>query len=138
MGSWVGIENVSCVVMSVRVSVMCCGSVHHYYYSSSRVDFLVKLLEKLLRREWVQTLWSIGQPKNSSFIFILGSELWEQHFDSLLHLVEDYVFNIWEARKTILNYMVMTHLHLSLQPGIWRILLGSFGRMVNIMRQGGI
>ena len=32
MKSWVGIEvgkNVSCVVMSVRVSVMCCGSVQH-------------------------------------------------------------------------------------------------------------
>ena len=35
MRSWVGIEvgkvikNVSCVVMSVRVSVMCCGSVQH-------------------------------------------------------------------------------------------------------------
>ena len=134
MGSWVGIEvikNVSCVVMSVRVSVMCCGSVQH-------IIVAVELLEKLLRREWVRTLWSIGQPKNSSFIFILGSELWEQHFDSLLHLVVDYVVNIWEARKNILNYMVMTHLHLSLQPGIWRISLGLFGRMVNIMRQVGI
>ena len=35
MRSWVGIEvgkvikNVCCVVMSVRVSVMCCGSVQH-------------------------------------------------------------------------------------------------------------
>ena len=43
MRSWVGIEvgkvikNVSCVVMSVRVSVMCCGSVQH------RADFLLKV-----------------------------------------------------------------------------------------------
>ena len=35
MGSWVGIEvregnkECECVVMSVRVSVMCCGSVQH-------------------------------------------------------------------------------------------------------------
>ena len=31
--------------------------------------------------------------------FILGSELWEEHFDSLLPLVKDYVVNIWEALK---------------------------------------
>ena len=35
----------SCVVMSVRVSVMCYGSVQHN--SSSRADFLLKLQEKL-------------------------------------------------------------------------------------------
>ena len=52
MRSWVDIEvgkvikNVSCVVMSVSVSVMCCGSVQHYY-SSSRADFSLKLQEKL-------------------------------------------------------------------------------------------
>ena len=33
--------------MSVRVSVMCCGSVHHNTCSSSRADFLLKLQEKL-------------------------------------------------------------------------------------------
>ena len=31
--------------------------------------------------------------------FILGSELWEEHFDSLLASVKDYVVNIWEAQK---------------------------------------
>ena len=31
--------------------------------------------------------------------FILGSELWEEHFDSLLPLVKDYVVNIREAQK---------------------------------------
>ena len=31
--------------------------------------------------------------------FILGSKVWEEHFDSLLHLVKDYIVNIWEARK---------------------------------------
>ena len=48
MRSWVGIEvgkaikNVSCVVMSVRVSVMCCGSVQHIVAGEAR--------------EWVRTL----------------------------------------------------------------------------------
>ena len=31
--------------------------------------------------------------------FILGSELWEEHFDSLLHLVKDYIVNIWVVWK---------------------------------------
>ena len=31
--------------------------------------------------------------------FILGSELWDEHFDSLLTLVKDYVVDIWEAQK---------------------------------------
>ena len=31
--------------------------------------------------------------------FILGSGLWEEHFDWLLPLVKDYVVDICEARK---------------------------------------
>ena len=97
MRSWVGIEvgkNVSCVVMSVRVSVMCCGSVLHNY-SNSRADFLLKLQEKLGNGfERFDALDSLGKSS-----FILGSELWEEHFDSLLPLVKDYVVDIWEARK---------------------------------------
>ena len=62
--------------------------------------------------------------------FILGSELWEEHFDSLLPLVKDYVVYIWEVRK--INYMVMTHPSLSPQPEIWGNLLGLRGRVVII------
>ena len=100
MRSLVGIEvgkvirNVCCVVMSVRVSVMCCGSVQHIY-SNSRADFLLKLQEKLGNGfERFDALDSLGKSS-----FILGSELWEEHFDSLLPLVKDYVVDIWEARK---------------------------------------
>ena len=97
------IKNVSCVVMSVRVSVMCCGSVAVY-----RADFLLKLQEKLGNGfERFDALDSLGKSS-----FILGSELWEEHFDSLLPLVNDYVVNIWEARKL----MVMTYPSLSPQP----------------------
>ena len=101
MRSWVGIEvgkvikDVCCVVMSVRVSVMCCGSVQHNYYSNSRADFLLKLQEKLGNGfERFDALDSLGKSS-----FILGSELWEEHFDSLLPLVKDYVVDIWEGRK---------------------------------------
>ena len=60
--------------------------------------------------------------------FILGSELWEEHFDSLLPLVKGYVVDIWEAQ----NYIVMTHPSLSPQPGICGNLLGLRGREVRI------
>ena len=100
MRSWVGIEvgkvikNVSCVVMSGRVSVMCCGSVQHNY-SNSRTDFFLKLQEKLGNGfKHFDALDSLGKSS-----FILGSELWEEHFDWLLPLVKDYVVDIWEARK---------------------------------------
>ena len=57
---------------------MCCGSVH----SSSRADFLLKLQEKLGNGfERFDALDSLGRSS-----FILGSELWEEHFDSLLRL----------------------------------------------------
>ena len=73
---------------------MCCGSVQHNY-SNSRADFLLKLQEKLGNGfERFDALDSLGKSS-----FILGSELWEEHFDSLLSLVKDYVVDIWVARK---------------------------------------
>ena len=32
--------------------------------------------------------------------FILGNELWEEHFESLLVLVKAYIIDIWEERKS--------------------------------------
>ena len=73
MKNWVGIvvrkviKSVSCVVMSVRVLVMCC------MYSSSRVAFLLELQEKLGNGfKCFDSLDSLGKSS-----FILGSELWE-------------------------------------------------------------
>ena len=61
----------------------------------SRADFLLKLQEKLGNRfECFDALDSLGKSS-----FILGSKLWDEHFDSLLSLVKDYVVDIWEARK---------------------------------------
>ena len=77
-----------------------CESVSHVLwecsaYSSSRVDFMLKLQEKLGDGfERFDALDSLGKLSS-----ILGSELWEEHFDSLLHLVKDCIVNIWEARK---------------------------------------
>ena len=52
-------------------------------YNSSRADFLLKLQEKLGNGfERFAALDSLGKSS-----FILGSELWEEHFDSLLPLV---------------------------------------------------
>ena len=64
-------------------------------YSNSRADFLLKLQEKLRNGfEHFDALDSLGKSS-----FILGSELSEEHFYSLLPLVKDYVVNIREARK---------------------------------------
>ena len=99
---------------------MCCGSVQH----NSRADFLLKLQEKLGDGfERFDALDSLGKLS-----FILGgSELWEEHFDSLLPLVKDYVVDIWEAQN-----IKMTHPSLSPQPGIWGNLLGLRGRVVGM------
>ena len=65
------------------------------YYCNSRADFLLKLQEKLGNGfERFDALDSLGKSS-----FILGSELWEEHFDSLLPLVKEYVVDVWEARK---------------------------------------
>ena len=94
-------------------------------YSNSRADFLLKLQEKLVNGfEHFDALDSLGKSS-----FILGSELWEEHFDSLLPLVKDYVTS---GRRGKLNYMVMTHPSLSPQPGIWGNLLGLRGRVVRV------
>ena len=64
-------------------------------YCNSRADFLLKLQEKLGNGfERFDALDSLGKSS-----FILGSELWEEHFDSLLPLVKEYVVDVWEARK---------------------------------------
>ena len=66
---------------------MCCGI--------SRGDFLLKLQENLGNGfQRFDALDSLGKSS-----FILGSELWEENFDSLLPLVKDYFVNISEARK---------------------------------------
>ena len=56
---------------------------------------MLKLQEKLSNASKRSNLFpSLGKSS-----FILGSELWDAHFDSLLSLVKDYVVDIWEARK---------------------------------------
>ena len=93
MRSWVGIEvgkvikNVSCVVMSVNYVLWECSA-----YSSSRADFSLKLQKKLGNGS--ERFDALGKSS-----FILGSELWEEHFVSLLRLVKDYIVNIWEVWK---------------------------------------
>ena len=99
MKNWVGI-----VVMEGNKECELCGNecenVSHVLwecptYSSSRADFLLELQEKLENGfENLDSFDSLGKPS-----FILGNELWEDHFDSLLTLVKDNVVNIWETRK---------------------------------------
>ena len=64
--------------------------------------------------------------------FVLRNELWEEHFESLLPLVEAYIIDIWEERN--LGYMAMLNVLnnpvLTLQLGILGKLLGLMGGIV--------
>ena len=71
--------------MSVKVLVVHCSA-----YTSIRAQFLLKLKASLGG--------SFEAMSKSSFV--LGSELWEEHFESLLALVKAYIINIWEERKS--------------------------------------
>ena len=79
--------------MSVKVLVIHCGIVQHAY-TSIRAQFMLKLKASLggsyARFEAMSSL-----DKSS---FILGNELWEEHFESLLALVKAYIIDIWEER----------------------------------------
>ena len=78
-----------------------CESVSHTLwdcsaYTSIRAHFLLKLKASLggsyARFEAMSSL-----DKSS---FVLGNELWEEHFESLLALVKAYIIDIWEERKS--------------------------------------
>ena len=94
-----------------------CESVVHVLWEcsaySSRASFLLKL-EELLgdRYEDFEALNSVEKTS-----CVLGSELWEQNFKSLLRLVKEFIVNVWEVRKQ--NCMAMTHalINFSLSPG---------------------
>ena len=64
--------------------------------------------------------------------FVLRNELWEEHFESLLPLVEAYIIDIWEELN--LGYMAMLNVLnnpvLTLQLGILGKLLGLMGGIV--------
>ena len=65
--------------------------------------------------------------------FVLGNELWEEHFESLLAYIYIYIIDIY-GRKENLGYMAMLNAVnnpiLTLQLGILGKLLGSMGRIV--------
>ena len=61
--------------------------------------------------------------------YVLGSELWENNFDSLLSLVKEYVVDVWEIRKHIL-YGDDSSSGPSLHLGIW---LGFNGKAMQVL-----
>ena len=77
-----------------------CESVVHVLwecsaYSSSRASFLLKL-EELLGDRYAD-FEALNSVEKTSYV--LGSELWEQNFKSLLRLVKEFIVNVWEVRK---------------------------------------
>ena len=71
---------------------MCCGSVQH---NSNRDNFLVKLQDCLGDRYIdFEALGTMGKA-----LFALGNEVLEEHLDSLLGLVKNFIISILEERK---------------------------------------
>lgn len=77
-----------------------CESVSHVLwecpaYGRSRAEFLSKLEETIgSDYEHFNSLDNLGKS-----CFVLGNEQWEKHFESLLHIVKDYIVEVWEERK---------------------------------------
>ena len=65
-------------------------------YSTLKNDFMCKLQELVGDRfEHFECLDSF-----ESIFILLGSELWENDFSCMLDFVNDYIFDVWELRKT--------------------------------------
>ena len=75
-------KSVCCVRMSVRVLVLHCGIVQ---YSVLELN----LLQASLGGSYAYAMRSLDKSS-----FVLGNELWEEHFESLLALA--YIIDIWE------------------------------------------
>ena len=82
------------MVTSVKVSAMCCGSV----LPIISVELISQLSYRIFLGKDFPSLDSQGKSS-----FVLGSELWEENFSSLLELVKGYVLRIWELRKAKLQ-----------------------------------
>ena len=77
-----------------------CESVSHVLwdcpvYNTLRNDFVCKLQELL--GDGFEHFESLDSFEKASFV--LGSELWEDDFSSMLDLVKDYIVDVWELRK---------------------------------------
>ena len=77
-----------------------CESISHVLwdcpvYHTLRNNFMCKLQELLGDRfKHFESLDSFDKAS-----FVLGSELWEDDFSSMLDLAKDYIVDIWELRK---------------------------------------
>ena len=84
-----------------------CESVSHVLwdclvYNTLRNDFLCKLQELL--GDGFEHFESLDSFEKASFV--LGSELWEDDFSSMLDLVKDYIIDVWELRKAMTKISV--------------------------------
>ena len=55
--------------------------------------------------------------------FVLGNELWEDDFSSMLDLVKDYIVDVWELQKARLTKISAFH-----SPSV-RVHLGNWGML---------
>ena len=68
---------------------MCCGNVQHIVVSGTVA------LQETLGDEF-EHFQSLGSFEKASFV--LGSELWENKYGTMLDLVKSYILDVWELR----------------------------------------
>ena len=109
-----------------------CESVVHVLwecsaYSSSRASFMLKL-EELLGDRYADFEVLNSVEKTS---YVLGSELWEQNFKSLLSLVKEFIVNVWK-QKLYGDDSCTNQLQSQSSPGggggVWGVPLGLRGK----------
>ena len=58
----------------------------------------MKKLQELLEDDY-EDFESLENVEKSSYMYVLGSELWESTFDGLIGLVKEYIVDVWKIRK---------------------------------------
>ena len=73
----------------------------------------MKKLQELLEDKYID-FDSLSYLDKTSYV--LGSELWEDDFSSLLSIVKEFIVDVWESRTLRLYMMKMHALAPSLNP----------------------
>ena len=94
------------MIEMVELNVRCCGAecesvVHVLWecssYSTCRDNFQ-EALKQLLGARYAD-FETLSAVEKTSYMYVLGSEYWEDDFDALLHLVKEFIVAVWEVRK---------------------------------------
>ena len=101
-----------------------CESVVHVLWEYSTYnncrDNSQEVLKQLLGARYAEFKRPSTVEKTS---YVLGSKNWEDNFDTLLHIVKEFITAVWEMRKLYGDDSCPGHCSISPQPEIGVLLL---------------